>query len=102
MPGHQAPDDTTRITSAIMAVILDTCAAGRVPGEPASPLEERLPEYRARAGEHPAPPTALRRALAFWTRLHGVPSLELAGRFTGMRRDPARLYTAEVESVVHR
>ncbi|WP_218107052.1 TetR-like C-terminal domain-containing protein [Micromonospora haikouensis] len=30
-----------------------------------------------------APAAALRRTLAFWTRLHGVLSLELAGQFVG-------------------
>ncbi|GHH00478.1 TetR/AcrR family transcriptional regulator [Streptomyces rubradiris] len=101
VPGYRAPDDTTRIASEIMAVILDACAAGQGPDEPASPLEEHLHTHRAWAGQHPAPPSALRRALAFWTRLHGVLSLELAGQFTGMRFDPARLYTAETESVAH-
>ncbi|CAL9324429.1 TetR/AcrR family transcriptional regulator [Streptomyces sp. SudanB182_2057] len=99
VPGYRAPDDTTRIASEIMAVILDACAAEQVPDAPASPLEEHLQAHRAWAGQHPAPPSALRRALAFWTRLHGVLSLELAGQFTGMRFDPAYLYTAEAESV---
>ncbi|WUH99201.1 WHG domain-containing protein [Spirillospora sp. NBC_00431] len=40
-----------------------------------------------------------RRALTFWTRLHGVLSLELAGHFDGMEFDPALLYEAEVESL---
>lgn len=47
-----------------------------------------------------SPPAALHRALAFWTRLHGVLSLELAGHFTGMAFDPALLYAAEVESLL--
>jgi len=36
----------------------------------------------------------------FWTRLHGVISLEVAGHFTAMHVDPALLYTEEVASVV--
>ncbi|WP_181794949.1 TetR/AcrR family transcriptional regulator [Streptomyces sp. WELS2] len=99
VPGYQAPDDTTRIASEIMAVILDACTAEEAPDAPVSDLEEHLHAHRAWAGQHPAPPSALRRALAFWTRLHGVLSLELAGQFTGMRFDPARLYGAEAESV---
>jgi AcrR family transcriptional regulator len=99
VPGYRAPDDTTRIASEIMAVILDACTAGQVPDESASPLEEHLHAHRDWAGQHPAPPSALRRALTFWTRLHGVLSLELAGQFTGMRFDPVHLYTAEAESV---
>ncbi|MFE2722637.1 TetR/AcrR family transcriptional regulator [Kitasatospora sp. NPDC059327] len=99
VPGYHAPEDTTRIASEIMAIILDTCAAERSPGTPSSPLDPHLAEHRAWAGEHPAPASALRRALAFWTRLHGVLSLELAGQFTGMDFDPAQLYTAETEAL---
>ncbi|MEU3413121.1 MULTISPECIES: TetR/AcrR family transcriptional regulator [unclassified Streptomyces] len=102
VPGYRAPDDTTRIVSEVMAVILDACAAENLPDAPPSPLEAHLDEHRAWAGEHPAPPQALRRALAFWTRLHGALSLELAGHFTGMRFDPARLYDAEADSVADR
>ncbi|MYW42036.1 TetR/AcrR family transcriptional regulator [Streptomyces sp. SID161] len=104
VPGYHAPEATTRITSQIMAVLLDAATAGRPPAAPAdqpraqpSPLETHLDEHRLWAGGHPAP--ALRRALAFWSRLHGVLSLELAGHFTGMGFDPARLYAAEAETV---
>ncbi|MFJ4582498.1 TetR/AcrR family transcriptional regulator [Streptomyces echinatus] len=102
VPGYHAPEDTTRITSEIMAVLLDACAAEQPPAAPPSPLETHLAGHRDWAGQHPAPPSALRRALAFWTRLHGVLSLELAGHFTGMGFDPARLYTAEAEAVAGR
>ncbi|MYY00414.1 TetR family transcriptional regulator [Streptomyces sp. SID486] len=104
VPGYHAPEATTRITSQIMAVLLDAATAGRPSAVPAdqppaqpSPLETHLDEHRLWAGGHPAP--ALRRALAFWSRLHGVLSLELAGHFTGMGFDPARLYAAEAETV---
>ncbi|MEU3527631.1 TetR/AcrR family transcriptional regulator [Streptomyces sp. NPDC038707] len=99
VPGYRAPEDTTRIAAEVMAVILDVCTAGQGPDGPPSPLETHLEEHRDWAGQHPASSSALRRALAFWTRLHGVLSLELAGQFTGMRFDPALLYAAEVESV---
>ncbi|MFD9124833.1 TetR/AcrR family transcriptional regulator [Kitasatospora sp. NPDC059571] len=72
VPGYHAPPDTTAIASRIMATLLDACP----------------------------PPRAQDRALAFWTRLHGVLSLELAGHFTGMDLDPALLYTAEAESLL--
>lgn len=55
-----------------------------------------MSEGTGRADGHPAPPEALRRALAFWTRLHGVLSLELAGHFTGMGFDPALMFAAEL------
>ncbi|GHI09659.1 hypothetical protein Scel_79800 [Streptomyces cellostaticus] len=65
----------------------------------ADALETHLADHRGWAGDHPAPPPVLRRALAFWTRLHGVLSLELAGHFTGMGFDPELLFTAEVEGL---
>ncbi|UXI83153.1 WHG domain-containing protein, partial [Streptomyces vinaceusdrappus] len=41
----------------------------------------------------------LHRALSFWTRLHGVLSLELAGHFAGMGFDPALLFAAELDDL---
>ncbi|MFE7429542.1 TetR/AcrR family transcriptional regulator [Streptomyces sp. NPDC057545] len=99
VPGYHAPDDITTIASEIMAVLLDACAA--LPADTAvTPLDTHLESHRQWAGEHPAPPSALRRALAFWTRLHGVLSLELAGHFAGMGFDPAVLFTAELDKLL--
>ncbi|USQ88480.1 TetR/AcrR family transcriptional regulator [Streptomyces phaeoluteigriseus] len=98
VPGYHAPDDITAIASEIMARLLDTFAA--VPGGDAeTPFDAHLAEHREWADGHPAPPPALRRALAFWTRLHGALSLELAGHFAGMGIDPALLFAAELESL---
>lgn len=100
VPGYRAPEDTTRISSEIMAVILDALStAEQAYDTPPSPLEAHLEQHRAWAGGHPAPPSTLHRALTFWTRLHGVLSLELAGHFTGMGFDPAQLYNAETEAL---
>ncbi|MFF5570788.1 TetR/AcrR family transcriptional regulator [Streptomyces luteogriseus] len=98
VPGYHAPDDITAISAEIMALLLDACA--KVDGDaPATPFGAHLEEHREWADGHPAPPAALHRALTFWTRLHGVLSLELAGHFTGMGFDPARFFAAEVESL---
>ena len=43
---------------------------------------------------------ALRKSLTFWTRLHGILSLQAAGHFAGMPFDPASLYAEEVQSLV--
>ncbi|MEO3860561.1 TetR/AcrR family transcriptional regulator [Acrocarpospora sp. B8E8] len=98
VPGYHAPDDVTAIASEIMTTLLDACAALPADG-PATPFDAHLEGHRQWAGGHPAPPAALRRALTFWTRLHGVLSLELAGHFTGMRFDPALLFTAELDDL---
>ncbi len=98
VPGYHAPDDVTAIASEIMAVLLDACAELPAAG-PATPFETHLEGHREWADGHPAPAAGLRRALAFWTRLHGVLSLELAGHFTGMNFDPALLFEAELDDV---
>ncbi|MEV5432358.1 TetR/AcrR family transcriptional regulator [Streptomyces sp. NPDC052701] len=99
VPGYHAPEDITTIASGIMAVLLDAArSAGGGAGSPGEAgLEAHLAEHRQWADDHPAGPPALRLALSFWTRLHGVLSLELAGHFTGMGFDPAVLYSAELE-----
>lgn len=98
VPGYHAPDDITAIASEIMARLLDAFAA--LPGgDTETPFEAHLDEHREWADGHPAPSPALRRALAFWSRLHGALSLELAGHFAGMGFDPALLFAAELESL---
>ncbi|HEX6453191.1 MAG TPA: TetR-like C-terminal domain-containing protein [Trebonia sp.] len=77
--------------------------AGSVSGPAAATaaaLDRHLVSHRRWAENHPASPDAVRRALTFWTRLHGVLSLEVAGHFTGMGFDPALLYAAETEAVI--
>ncbi|MEU1086100.1 TetR/AcrR family transcriptional regulator [Streptomyces sp. NPDC005892] len=106
VPGYEAPEEITAIAGEMMSVLLGACAAVTAPpgsGSEAEAFEAHLADHRAWAGAHPdAAPAALRLALAFWSRLHGVLSLELAGHFTGMGLDPAQLYAAEVESLLAR
>ncbi|MBT2409449.1 TetR/AcrR family transcriptional regulator [Streptomyces sp. ISL-12] len=113
VPGYHAPDDITAIAAEIMAPLLDaaqretgTAVDAPADGHPGTGtssgagldarLEAHLAEHRQWAADHPAPPAALSRALVFWTRLHGLLSLELAGHFTGMGFDPAELYDSEL------
>ncbi|MEV6395492.1 TetR/AcrR family transcriptional regulator [Streptomyces sp. NPDC051907] len=99
IPGYHAPEDTTAISSEIMTTLLEACTA-LAPDGAATPLGAYLEDHRDWAAGHPAPPEVLHRFLTFWTRLHGVLSLELAGHFAGMDLDPALLFAAELDSVL--
>lgn len=101
VPGYHAPAEVTAIADEIMSFLLDACRAV-VRDDDETPLDVHLDEHRHWADEHPAAPGVLRRALVFWTRLHGLLSLQLAGHFTGMGFDPALLFEAELEVLLDR
>ncbi|WP_414170028.1 TetR/AcrR family transcriptional regulator [Streptoverticillium reticulum] len=98
VPGYHAPDDITAIASEVMTVLLEACGAPSADG-PATPFDAHLENHREWADDHPATAATLHRALSFWTRLHGVLSLELAGHFTGMAFDPDLLITEELQGL---
>jgi AcrR family transcriptional regulator len=100
VPGYHAPDEVTAITKEIMTVVLDTLSAAVPADSPATPFDTHLESHRDWSDGHPAPAAALHRALTFWTRLHGVLSLELAGHITEMGFDTAQLYAAEVDNLL--
>ncbi|MFF7990646.1 TetR/AcrR family transcriptional regulator [Kitasatospora xanthocidica] len=105
VPGYRAPEDTVALADRIMRTLLDACAAlppdaPETPGAPEAPFTAHLAAHRDWAGDHPATPAALHRFLAFWTRLHGVLSLELAGHFTGMAFHPDLLFEAELDGLL--
>ncbi|GAA5099773.1 TetR/AcrR family transcriptional regulator [Nocardia iowensis] len=99
IPGYHAPDDTVAITQEIMAVLIEAFVAQPV-DEKATPFDANLEHHRHWAPDNSVPTTTVHRALSFWTRTHGVLSLELAGHFTGMEFDPALLYADELNSLV--
>ena len=105
VPGYQAPQEATEVAATMMAVLLDAFAAVAPASGPVSEATGTFDKHLAGhqqqwAVGHPAGPEALRRALAFWARLHGVVSLEVAGHFAGMGFDPALLLNAEVQAVL--
>ncbi len=97
-PGHRAPEDTTAISAEIMTTLLDACATSAPTGG-GTALAAHLAEHRGCAGGHTAQPPALHRFLAFWTRLHGALSLELAAHLAAMGFDPAMLFAAELDGL---
>lgn len=106
VPGYRAPQDVTAIASEIMSTLLDACIAAG-PEEAPTGEDAGLDAYPAghrgwAAGHAAAGPATLRRALAFWSRLHGLLSLELAGHFAEMDLDPELLFETEVRTLLPR
>ncbi|UOX92579.1 TetR/AcrR family transcriptional regulator [Amycolatopsis sp. FBCC-B4732] len=98
VPGYHAPADTTALSHEVMAVLIETCSELQGPEVPA-PFDDHLETHREWAGDGDVPNWVLHRALAFWTRLHGVLSLELAGHFAGMKFDPDLLIDEELNAL---
>ncbi|WP_020494814.1 TetR/AcrR family transcriptional regulator [Sciscionella marina] len=98
VPGYHAPEDITAIADEVMVVLLAASEAP-VTGKPATPFDDRFANRRTRTDGSPVPGAVLRHAVSFWTRLHGVLSLELAGHFTGMEFDPELLLDAELHEL---
>lgn len=65
-------------------------------------FEAHLDEHRDWVADPTVPAAALRQALAFWTRVHGILSLEFAGHFTGMGFDPGLLFDDELDDLLGR
>ncbi|MEV6275651.1 TetR/AcrR family transcriptional regulator [Nocardia sp. NPDC051832] len=100
VPGYHAPEDTTAISNEVMTVLIEAFAA--LPADrPSTPFDTHLDKHRHWAPAE-IPAATLHGALTFWTRVHGVLSLELAGHFAGMGFDPAQLFADEVDSLLSR
>ncbi|MET9855569.1 TetR/AcrR family transcriptional regulator [Streptomyces sp. NPDC006450] len=102
VPGYRRPADVTVIASEIMGIVLEACTPQPGDGR-ATPFEATV-EARPKeeAGQPLAAPDALHTAVFFWSRLHGVLSMELGGHFTGMGFDPALLFQTELELLLTR
>ncbi|MEV6602056.1 TetR/AcrR family transcriptional regulator [Actinoplanes sp. NPDC051346] len=103
VPGYSAPPEATTIASSLMAVLVEAFAESATPARGpggAAIFDAHLGGHQKWTGSRPATAGSLRRALTFWTRLHGVVSLEIAGHFAGMGFDPGLLYATEVEAAL--
>lgn len=109
-----APERTVPAASRSMLVLVRALAdaqAAAHPGKnqgPTSPaddqpgrdLDQTIRTWGERTGLAAYPLAVLRLALASWTRLHGVISLELGGHLGATGIDPGVLYAAEVAVIV--
>jgi AcrR family transcriptional regulator len=65
---------------------------------PPEPLASQLAAWAQPHAPGLDPATALR-AVLFWSRLHGLVSLEIAGNFASMGLDPAQLFETELAAL---
>jgi AcrR family transcriptional regulator len=98
--GELAPERVIPASQRGMTVILaalDGLPAGRKPQRavPAG-LRAQLDAWTQRVGGRQLAPAILLRGVIFWSRLHGLISLELDGHLDSMQLDPELLYRAEL------
>jgi AcrR family transcriptional regulator len=100
VPGFAAPDRTAGAAHRSMRVLMELAAALDPPGPPPGPLDAQIAAWQQQMDAPPSSPAAGRLALASWTRLHGVLSLEVANQFKLTDIDPALIYEAEVDALL--
>ena len=88
VPGYHAPSAATELAKRMFDPILTGFAA----------LTGDSSDGHSEDGDPGS--LSFRRSVTFWTRLHGVLSLELAGHFAGMKVDAERLFADEISSLV--
>lgn len=103
VPGYTAPDATVALARRILLPFLEALNTLPVPRAISSSdlftLETQLALW-LRASEQQITAPVMRCGLIWWTRLHGLISLEVAGHFALMAFDPALLYETEVEALL--
>jgi AcrR family transcriptional regulator len=98
--GELAPERVIPAAQRAMAVILDTIeglpASRRPKLVPPAALRAELDTWTKRVGGQRLSPAVLLRGVVFWSRLHGLVSLELDHHLASMQLDPELLYRAEL------
>ena len=98
--GEVAPERVIPASERGMAVILDAIdglpKASKSRAKLAATLRTELETWTRRVGGAELPPAILLRGITFWSRLHGLVSLELDHHLASMQLDPELLYRAEL------
>jgi len=98
--GELAPERVIPASQRAIPVALDALEAlpkrRRRDLEPSAELRAELETWTRRVGGEPRSPAILLRGVLFWSRLHGLISLELDHHLASMHLDPALLYGAEL------
>jgi hypothetical protein len=98
--GEVAPERVIPASERGMSVILDAIDGLPKGSKPnarlAAALRTELESWTKRVGGAELPPAILWRGVAFWSRLHGLVSLELDHHLASMQLDPELLYRAEL------
>jgi AcrR family transcriptional regulator len=101
--GELAPERVIPAAQRGMGVILDALEdlpkARRPKLEPPAELRPDLDAWTQRVGGPRLAPAILLRGVIFWSRLHGLISLELDRHLASMQLDPESLYRAELSEL---
>jgi AcrR family transcriptional regulator len=101
--GELAPERVIPAAQRAMTVILDAVEglpdARRPTQVPPAQLLAELGGWNQRVGGKRLPPALLLRAVIFWSRLHGLVSLELDRHLASMQLDPELLYRTELAAL---
>jgi AcrR family transcriptional regulator len=101
--GELAPERVIPAAQRGMAVILDAIEAlpkARRPKlEPSAELRAELETWTRRVGGQQLRPAILMSGVIFWSRVHGLISLELDRHLASMQLDPELLYRAELAAL---
>jgi AcrR family transcriptional regulator len=98
--GELVPERVIPAAQRSMAVILAAIEGLRGARKPKravpADLRAELDAWTRRVGGQELPPAILLRGVVFWSRLHGLVSLELDRHLASMQLDPDLLYRAEL------